>query len=218
MTRKTKLAIAASTIAIASLVGGLIAVNTMLDSENTTTTSIAQPVTKVIVAADSGDVRVVATDADRLTIRQTRHWVKSEPKPEQRLSDGVLRLDEGCDDGWPLLRCETDYRIELPRGFTGSVAVESDSGDIEGSSLAPGQVKANSDSGNVHLTFASAPASLDAWSDSGDVDVELPRDEYALDADTDSGDESVTGIVRYDAADHTVSVRSDSGDVTVLGR
>jgi hypothetical protein len=209
---------------------GLFAVNTLLDHEKTETFAVTEPVSKLVVAADAGDVNVVATDGARVTVRRTTHWVTSEPKPTKTVSGGILRLADDCE-GLSPLRCESGYRIEVPRGLavevradsgdvdvrgvTGAVDLESGSGDVSGHGLAGVHLRATSDSGDVRLGLVSSPASVEALSDSGDVDLELPRGEYALDAHTDSGDTSVHGIVRYDRADHAVKARSDSGDVTV---
>lgn len=212
---------------------GLFAVDTLLDSQKTEKFAVTAPVHELVVAAAAGDVKVVATDAGRVTVSRTTHWVTSEPKTSQATSGGVLRLADDCG-GWTPLRCETSYRIEVPRGLavdvhadsgdvdvrgvTGAVRLSSDSGDVSGRGLAGARVRATSDSGDVHLGLVSSPSSTEAQTDSGDVDVELPRGEYALDANTDSGDTSVHGIVRYDRADHVVRAHSDSGDVTVGAR
>src|SRR4051812_44726701 len=217
-------------ICLVTALAGVFAANTLFDSSKTEKFAVTEPVQKLVVAADAGNVRVVATDADRVTVRRTTHWVTSEPKPTKTVSGGVLRLADDCD-GWTTFRCETSYRIEVPRdlaldvkidsgdidvrGVTGAVNLSSDAGDVSGQGLAGARVRAATDSGDVRLTLVSSPSSVEALSDSGDVDVELPRGEYALDAHTDSGDTSVHGIVRYDRAPHAVKARSDSGDVTV---
>jgi len=209
---------------------GVFAVNTLFDSEKTEKFAVTEPVQKLVVAADTGDVKVFATDADHVTVHRTTHWVTSEPTPTKTVSGGVLRLADDCD-GWTTFRCETNYRIDVPRrlavdvrvdsgdvdvrGVTGAVNLSSDSGDVSGRGLAGARLRATSDSGDVRLGLVASPSAAEALSDSGDVDVDLPRGEYALDAHTDSGDTSVHGIVRYDRADHVVKARSDSGDVTV---
>jgi putative adhesin len=217
---------------LVTLFAGVFAVNTLFDSEKTETFAITEPVQKLVVATDAGDVKVVATDADRVTVRRTTHWVTSEPKPTKTIAGGVLRLAGDCG-GWTTFRCETSYRVEVPRGaavdvkvdagdvdvrgVTGAVDLSTDSGDVSGHGLAGARVRAESDSGDVRLGLVSSPSSVEALTDSGDVDVDLPRGEYALDTHTDSGDTSVQGIVRYDRADHVVRARTDSGDVTVRG-
>jgi hypothetical protein len=209
---------------------GIFAVNTLFDNEKTEKFAVTEPVQKLVVAADAGDVKVVATDADRVTVRRTTHWVTSEPKPTMSVSRGVLRLADDCG-GWTTFRCESSYRIEVPRGLavdvkassgdvdvrglTGAVTLASNAGDVSGDELAGARLRAKSNSGDVRLGLVSSPSSVEALSNSGDVDVDLPRGEYALETHTDSGDTSVHGIVRYDRADHAVEARSNSGDVTV---
>jgi hypothetical protein len=235
MTRKKKIALAAGgTVAIlAATFGGVFGTNTLLADKKTRSFTLAAPTTKVVVDSDAGDVDVVAADTDRITIRQTTHWVTHEPTPTRVVDGGVLRLDDGCG-GWNVFRCEADYQITVPRNLelaidvdsgdievdavAGALSLHTDSGDVRGRDLPAAHVNAKSDSGDVRLAFSTAPASVEAKSDSGNVKVELPRASYAVDADTDSGDTDVEGIVQYDLASRTVEATSDSGDVTVRGR
>jgi hypothetical protein len=229
--KRTVAAIAGGLVmCLVAAIAGVFAVNTLLDSQKTDRFVVSEPVEKVVVAADTGDVKVVATDADRVSVRRTTHWVTSEPKPTKSVSAGVLRLAGDCD-GWTAFRCDSSYRIEVPRGLavdvkvdsgdidvrgvTGAVNLDSDSGNVSGHGLAGARVRATSDSGDVRVGLVSSPSSVEALSDSGNVDVELPRGEYALDTHTDSGDTSLNGIVRYDLSDHVVKAHTDSGDVTV---
>src|SRR4051794_13844389 len=209
---------------------GVFAANALLDSEKTEEFAVREPVRTVVVTADAGNVKVVATDAERVTVRRTTHWVTSEPKPTKTVSGGVLRLADGCD-GWTTFRCETSYQIEVPRGLavdvkvgagdidvrgvTGAANLSSGSGDVSGHALAGTRLRGHSDSGDVRLELLSSPSSVEAQSDSGDVDIEVPRGEYALDTHTDSGDTSVHGIVRSARAAHAIKAHTDSGDVTV---
>jgi hypothetical protein len=229
-TKNRKAVIAGGAVMLlVTALAGLFAVCTLFDHETTDTFAVSEPIARVVVSANGGDVKVVATDGDRVTVRRTTRWVTTEPKPTKTVSGGVLRLADHCH-GWALV-CESGYRIEVPRGLavevradsgdvdvrgvTGAVDLESGSGDVSGHELAGARLRAKSDSGDVRLGLVSSPASVEAHSDSGDVDVKLPRGEYALDAHTDSGDTSVHGIVRYDRAAHAVKAGSDSGDVTV---
>jgi len=216
------------------LFGGVYAVNTLFDHEKSEQFTISQPVRQVVVASDAGDVEVVATATKRVIVHQETHWVTGKPTAERTVSAGVLRLADGCKGGWHVLRCDTSYRIEVPRelaveahadagdvlvrGVGGPLALASDAGDVEATGLTGTHVKADSEAGDVHLAFAIAPSSIDAQTDAGDVDIELPHGEYAIDADTDAGDTSVSGIVRYDRSAHAVKARSAAGDVTVHAR
>src|SRR5262245_54906955 len=102
-------------ICLITALAGLFAANTLLDNKKTDTFTVTEPVQKLVVAADAGDVKVVATDADRVIVRRTTRWVTSEPKPTKTISGGVLRLADDCG-GWMTLHCETSYRVEVPRG------------------------------------------------------------------------------------------------------
>jgi hypothetical protein len=236
MTRKTRIAVVAggAVALLAVSLGGLIAANTLLDHEQTDSFTIAGPVTKVIVSSAAGNVDVVAADVDRVSVEQTSRWLTDEPEPTRTLAGGVLRLGDECLGGWAIFRCETDYDITVPRGVDvdvdveagnvsvtgvdGTLVLHSDAGNLDGTRLAAESVRADSDAGNVRLAFSAAPTSLDADSDAGNVELELPRAEYAVETDTDSGDTSVSGIVSYDLAAHTVRASSDAGDVTIRGR
>src|SRR5206468_7949516 len=77
------------------LFGAVYAVNTFFDHEKSERFTISQPVQKVVVASDGGDVEVVATATKRVIVRQTTHWVTSKPTPERTVSGGVLRLAAG---------------------------------------------------------------------------------------------------------------------------
>lgn len=216
-----------------ALFGAVLAINTLLDSQKTDEYTVSEPVDELIVSADSGNVEIVATSAERVTVHQTTHWVTDEPTPKKTVSNGVLTLADECG-GWGLqFRCETDYRIEVPRnlavsikadagdvtvtGLAGRVTLESDAGNVEGTELDASHVQASTDAGDVRLSFATAPTSVDAETDAGDLDIDLPHAEYALDLDTDAGDTSVEGIVRYDLAPHSVSAETDAGDLTIRG-
>jgi hypothetical protein len=216
------------------LFGGVYAVNTLFDHEKSEQFRISERVRKVVVASDAGNVEVVATATTRVIVRQKTHWVTGKPAPERSVSAGVLRLADGCNHGLRIFRCDTSYRIEVPRdlgveahtdagdilvrGVSGPLAMASDAGDVDATDLTGTHVNADNDAGDVHLAFAIAPSSIDAQTGAGDVDIELPRGEYALNADTDAGDTSVSGIVRYDRSAHAVTARSGAGDVTVHAR
>jgi Putative adhesin len=238
MSKKAKVAaFAGGTVAcMAAVVGAVIAVNTLLDSKKTEEYTVSEPVHELVVDSDAGSVRIVATDADTISVRQTTHWVTDEPSPKRSIVDGVLRLEDAdeCRGGWTVCRCETDYRIEVPHelavtvkadagtvkvaGVTGNLTIESDAGTVQGTGLGSDRVKASTDAGNVKLTFTSAPSWVDAETDAGNVDIDLPRSEYALDLDTDAGGSSVEGVVQYDLSPRTVKASTDAGDIEIRGR
>jgi hypothetical protein len=233
MSTKSKIAIAAGVVvSMAAIGGGVFAVNTLLDNKKTERFTFNQPIHKVIVKGDAGNVRVVASDSHAIQVQETRRWVSSEPKPKRSVAAGVLRLEEACS-GWIAL-CETSYVIQVPRnldvdidvdagdvtitGLSGAVSVKSDAGDVKGTGLAAARISADTDAGDVRLAFTTPPVSIDASTDAGDVEIDLPSTEYALDLDTGAGSTSISGIVRYDLAEHAVKARTSAGDVTIHGR
>src|SRR4051794_4061691 len=126
MNRKSQAATAvgATIVFLALAGGGMYLANTTFADKRAEHYTVAQPISQVVVAADSGDIDIVATDADQISVRQTRHWLRHEPKPTRTVEGGVLRLGEGCPGGFSMFRCETDFRIELPRAFAGSITID----------------------------------------------------------------------------------------------
>ena len=135
---------------------------------------MSEPIHELVVGTGAGDVDIVATSADHITVRQTTHWITDEPSPKKSVSDGVLTLADADDcGGWTLLRCETDYRIDVPRdlvvsinadagdvhvtGLVGALTMESDAGNVKGSELGASNVKASTDAGDVKLAFSVVP-------------------------------------------------------------
>ncbi|WP_405853390.1 DUF4097 domain-containing protein [Streptomyces sp. NBC_00090] len=118
-------------------------------------------------------------------------------------------------------------------GFTTPLKVRSDNGDIrvtrstaaldlgsengdltvEGGTTAP-EVLARSDNGDVRITLGAVPRRVDVVTDNGDVTVTLPTAEYEATGASDNGDVRVD-VPRRDGSEHTVSARSDNGDVIV---
>lgn len=106
-----------------------------------------------------------------------------------------------------------DIEVE---GVGGALRVQSSSGKVEGRELDAAAVTAESSSGNVELTFASAPTSVEAESSSGNVTIQVPSGDeaYKVDTDTSSGDDS-TSVKTDPASTRSVRASSSSGDVTV---
>src|SRR5215210_4493844 len=128
MSTTKRIAVAAGIVA-AGLTGlGAVAVvaNTSFDHHRTETYSVPDAVSQLRVSSGAGDVHVIATDAGRVTVRETARWVTDEPSARHGVAAGVLRLDAGCSGSLHvLLRCQTDYRIEVPRDIAVDIRVDS---------------------------------------------------------------------------------------------
>src|SRR3954451_3948185 len=102
-TKHRKAVIAAGAVMLlVTALAGLFAASTLFDHKKTESFAVTEPVDKLVGAADAGDVKVVATDADRVTVRRRTRWLTSEPKPTKTVSGGTLRLTDDCD-GWTLV-------------------------------------------------------------------------------------------------------------------
>jgi hypothetical protein len=174
--------------------GAIYAVNTLLDHAQTEHFTVGEPVARLVVASDAGNIDVLATATNRVIVHQTTHWVTTQPTPTRTVSGGVLRLADDCR-GWTTFRCDTEYQIEVPgrlgvevhanagnvtiHGTGGPVTVDSDAGDVHATGLTAARVQASRVAGDVRLAFATAPSWIDEQTDAGEVDIELPHGEYA---------------------------------------
>jgi DUF4097 and DUF4098 domain-containing protein YvlB len=100
----------------------------------------------------------------------------------------------------------------------GDADLSMDNGSIEADGLTSAQVTAGSDNGGVDLGFLAAPSSVTAVSDNGSVEVRLPEvaGGYRVDMGTDNGSTDLA-VATDPGSDRQVVVRSDNGDVRVLG-
>ena len=164
-------------------------------------------VREIVVESGRGDVDLVPA-SDRIQIRETRHWVVSEPKLEQTRRNGVLRIESSCSAVRIVLTCHADLRIAVPRDV--KVTVHAGSGDVDLRGTAVRDVHVESDSGDIEMDLTGRQRLVFASSDSGDIDL-VTRSVRAVDAQSDSGDVSadVRGLPRR------VVARSNSGDVDV---
>lgn len=203
------------------------------------TGEISTPVRAVEIANDSGDVKVVAADVDRTTVRQRLEYRWDRPADAYTLTGDKLVLD-GC--GWS---CSVSYEVTVPRGagVTGgassgdvvldglaSVDVHADSGDVEAKDVTGpvtvrldsgsftgqglrGNVDADLDSGDAEVTMAEA-GDVRVQADSGDVELTVPDGPYRVEGSTDSGDREVE-VAQSPSTGHLLLISTDSGDVTI---
>jgi DUF4097 and DUF4098 domain-containing protein YvlB len=187
--------------------GGLAVVNLALDRTQTTTQTIGEPISEIVVKSGGGDVDLVPA-GKRIEVRQIQHYVLSKPKLKLHVKNAVLTLASNC--AAKIAKCYADLRIALPVGV--AVTVETDSGDIGSREINVRSVHVRSDSGNVLLVLIGRQRLVWAHADSGRVDV-IAANARAVDAQTDSGDVAVDVFGR---APRRVRARSDSGSVQVL--
>lgn len=171
------------------------------------TDTVYGKVREIVVKSPAGDVDLIP--AHRLIeVRETRHWVVSQPKLERTRRNGVLTLESTCTAERIVLKCHSDLRVAVPRGVR--VTVQAGSGDVDLRGTGVRSVHAESDSGDIEMDLAGRQTLVFASSDSGDIDL-ITRSVRAVDAQTGSGD--VTADVR--GLPRRVVARSNSGDVAV---
>ena len=192
------------------------AASELLKHTRQTTTTLPRPVARVVVDADSGDVRLQGGAGSRVVVEQDLQWLWRRPTVRMRMVGSVLRIASSCPTGGPVNRCKADLRLTIP--FDADVKVSGHAGDIRGTDLNPVSVQANTEAGDVRLDFSTQPVSVAATSSAGDVLLDLPAGgEFRVDATTNAGDVDVAGLVRNDRALRSIAATTDAGDVRVQG-
>ncbi|MEU2072609.1 DUF4097 family beta strand repeat-containing protein [Streptomyces sp. NPDC013489] len=106
-----------------------------------------------------------------------------------------------------------DVRV---REAGGPLDIGTENGDVtvDPGATAP-EVVARSDNGDVRIALGTVPRRVDVVTDNGDVHVSVPTAEYEVTGASDNGDVRID-VPRRDKSGHSVNVRSDNGDVSVL--
>ncbi|GAA4520425.1 DUF4097 family beta strand repeat-containing protein [Actinoallomurus oryzae] len=97
----------------------------------------------------------------------------------------------------------------------GTLQVSTNSGSIHTTELRSADATASSDSGSIHLAFASAPKNVRMTADSGSLHLAVPGGPYTVAVHTDSGGRHV-GVPTASGATARLSLRTDSGSVNVV--
>lgn len=196
--------------------------------------TITNPVRKIVVDGDVGDVAVRAGLTGDVIVQRKDAWTVDRPSISERYADGVLTIKTKCGGLTQVVRCRSDLTLDAPpevdvtitaqegdidlRGLSGRADVRTDRGDIRTHRLEPVTVRAESQGGDVSLDLFGEPARTEVESDGGDVHVTVPYGPYRVDATADTGDVKVEGVIRDDLAPQRIAVLTKVGDVTVRAR
>jgi hypothetical protein len=222
-------------LVLAGVCGVAVGASEAFKHDRTQTATLARHIERVVVHADAGDVRLVGTDAPRVTVREQLQWLLRRPRVRMATHRGTLTLGASCPNSGPVNRCKADLELAIPfdadvvvrsdagdlsaRRLAGHLQLSTNTGDVTGRDLNPAAARATTDAGNVDLDFTTEPVSVNASSDVGNVLVTVPPGgEYRVDATTDSGDIKVAGVIRNDRSRRSITASANAGDVTVLGR
>ncbi|QEC48981.1 DUF4097 domain-containing protein [Baekduia soli] len=216
------------------LSGSVFALSEALRRDRRSRDAIAQPVHRIVVRADAGDVDIRAGLTGGVVIARHDTWLLDRPTVRESVAGGTLTVDTRCGGLRSLLRCRTDLVIDAPpevdvtvrtdtgdvdlRGLSGKADVQTGSGDIRTHRLNPVTVRAMTDAGNVSLDLFGEPTRTEARSDAGNVRVTVPYGPYRVDATTDAGNVKVEGVIRDDLAPQAIEALTAAGDITVRAR
>ena len=212
--KKALIIVAASLAGLAVLGGGFYATAQVFDTTKTDHDTASRSVRHLVIKADSGDIELVPGGRS-VEIETTRQYFLDSPDVSRSVEDGTLTLESECGNlvGFS---CDTDYRVEVPKGVT--VDVRTYAGDIKADGIAARSIEARSYVGDVDID-ATRQSDVTARTNVGDINVELPKGKYNIDSDTAVGDSDVDdGLVTSDHARHSVDMQSDVGDVDVSVR
>ncbi|HEV2059239.1 MAG TPA: DUF4097 family beta strand repeat-containing protein [Solirubrobacteraceae bacterium] len=192
---------------LAIVVGVWAAANFAFAQTNVQSDKVYGTVRAIVVHSERGDVDLVPARRF-IEVRETRHWVVSQPKLEQTRKNGVLTIKSSCTAERIVLKCHSDLRVAVPSGV--KITVQTDSGDVDLRGTDVRHVRAETDSGDIEMDLSGRQQLVVVSSDSGDLDL-VARSVRSVDAQTGSGDVTVDvgGVPRR------IVARSNEGDVEV---
>lgn len=191
----------------------------------------AGAVDRVEIEADAGSVSLRPGPDGSAQVQRTLRW-SGEQKPEftQSVSGNTLTITARCPEGDD--RCSTDLVVTVPAATatrtavtTGDIAVDdltgaqdltTTTGRINGTGLGASPVTARATTGQVSLRFPAAPPpSVEVEATVGNVDVRVPVGPvYQVQAQVQTGNSRVD-VADTPGADHRISARSTTGNVSV---
>ena len=177
-------------------------------------TLLSDPVRKIVVKGDVGDVAIRAGLTGDVAVERKDSWTVDRPSVSERYADGVLTIETHCGGLTELLRCRSDLMLDAPPEVDVTIAVQE--GDIELRGLS-GRTDVQTGSGDIR-TQRLEPVTVRATSQGGDVRVTVPYGPYRVETTADTGNVKVEGVIRDDLAPQRIAVLSKVGDVTVRAR
>jgi hypothetical protein len=141
-------------IALVGMAGVVVvALATLFPMEDRSTFDQAGPIRVVEVDVEVGDVEIVAGQGDVARVVRTRRYLQGAPEVQERLSEGVFRLEARCRR-FVAAGCSVDHRVEVPAGA--AVRVRADRGSVSVAGVS-GMVEVDAGAGNVRLEGTRGP-------------------------------------------------------------
>jgi len=179
----------------------------------TTTMPTGDPVARVDVQDDNGDITFVPGSPGSVT--RTAAWNVVEPSYSQSLSDGTLTIRAQCPYGVPNNQCSTSLLITVPAAA--DIQATTLNGSIAATGFQSSTISASSTNGDVSIALDTPPTNLSMSTINGDINGTVPAGTYALTASTINGRVAVSGIEPDPAASAVISAQDVNGDVTLQG-
>ena len=230
---RTLITVAATVVVVLLLVGLVLGVGRLTrTTETTAETFAADPTQPLRFVVENLDVRVVAADADVITVDVdlVSGWLSTDYESEQAGGDILLSADcqplliPGCGGSVTIgVPAGTQFELQATgqdvdlAGIDGVATIRTGSGDVSGSDLALVDLGVSTSSGDVDVAFAQQPLGVKATTDSGDVDVELPTGDVTYDVVTEAGSGDVDSDIEPggETAEGFIAIETGSGDVNL---
>lgn len=217
------------------------------DSEETRTTVISEPVSRLVVTTDAGDIALVGNDQGATTVEALLSGFDDASVLTAEVIAGVLTVSHTCaKEG-----CSADYTISFDKAMLdvdmtsvsgnivitdleGNVTAKTASGDVFLNTIT-GIIEAESTSGGLLATRVRG-ATATFTSDSGDIDATFDEPVSSVTMTTSSGNAKIqlpgqpyrvisetTGSIDInietdEAARGTISINAGTGDITIFDR
>ncbi|MEU5426740.1 DUF4097 family beta strand repeat-containing protein [Streptomyces olivoreticuli] len=164
-----------------------------------------------------------AMDGSTLKLRMHCSGISSNCRSKHRIEvpRGVKVTVKEKNGGVMASGFDKDLKISSDNGevrvadSTGALDLASSNGAVTATGSTAHQVRARSQNGAIRISLKQVPDRVETTNDNGSTRIELPRAPYKVDAHSDNGGTKVD-VPRDDASRHTVSARSDNGEVKVV--
>ncbi len=189
---------------------------------------ILEPKEQVSFALDSGSIDVIALDRTAIVLS---YYLGGSDNDLEAIGRDIR---ETSIDAFILCKgdfCNADFSAEVPLGTAISADTENGSvtlidvdgdissrvmgGDFTGIGLGGGSLDLELDEGAVAIAWKVAPADVRIGVGAGDVELTLPAGSYRCDLTSSEGEVDSSAITCDDAADVTLSVLVQTGNITV---
>jgi DUF4097 and DUF4098 domain-containing protein YvlB len=132
-------------------------------NEEITRVKISEPITRIELDLDTGDITLSPTTSENTELTQTLHFTSEKPQTQIEVIDGVLHITSACVGAqWV---CGADFEVKVPSSIS-ALAVTS-TGDIRIENLL-GVVDASTTTGDIEISEA---AEVTAESNTGDITI-----------------------------------------------